>query len=268
MKRTIAVAVTLFLAGAISAEEIVYNKMDQWTHPNSTVTTSLTDKGDGILSAAGGLSLFSTPAVLVDPAKKYSVSGTFRKTAGEEAPVYFGWAFFDKDGRYFDNAQVNAVKGSDTELLEALEKGGRELIIKEGSGWSHFQGKYIACNTDPSYKDLPNFNLITEGIESVKQVDGKWVVTLKNPSKTDLPVGTKVRLHQPGGTVYFADNRKPKDRWITFKSGPVSGISAKPGLSAAQFPVGTARVKILIFLNYGKKSDTITEFKNIKLMID
>ncbi len=266
MKRTIAVAIALFLAGTLSAEEIVYNKTDQWTHPNPKI--SLTEKGDGILSAAGNMSLFSTPAITVDPARKYSVVGTFRKTDGKEAPLYFGWAFFDKDGRYFDNAQVNVVTGSDTELVTMLEKGGRELKIKDGAGWSNFKGRVIAWNTDPSYKDLPNFNLIQQNIESVKQADGAWIVTLPQPSKTELPAGTKVRLHTPGGSVYFASNRKLRSHWITFKSKSISGISTKPGLGANCFPMGTVSVKILLFLNYGQKADTITEFKNIKVAIE
>lgn len=269
MNKNIACIAAVFLSGILSAEEFNYSKTEHFAHSNPAVKLPLTDKGEGVISASGNMAFYSTPAVPVDPAKKYTITGTFRKTAGAEAPVFFGWAYYDKDGRYFDNAQVNVVKGSDTELVEALEKGSTELVLKDGSAWSGcFQGKHIAFNTDPSYKDLPNFNLFTEGIESVKQADGKWLVTLKKPSKAAYPAGTKCRIHQPGGTVYIAANRKPKERWITFKSAPVSGIKTTPGLSNTQFPVGTASVKILLFVNYGKANDTTTEFKDIKLTVE
>ncbi len=265
MKKLFLTAAAMMTASALPAQQRTFNQTEDWLVGGSKL--KLEQKADGALSGAGPMVLTTKDFIVIDPVRRYSLSGTFRKVSGENVPLYFGFQLYDKNGREFNLAQVNAVRGTDTELAEPLAKGGRVLKITDGSRWNNVAGKRIVWNTDPSFSDLPNFNVLGIEIESVKQEDRSWTVTLKTPVSAALPAGTKLRLHQPGGTLYYDVIRDLGADWKTIR-GVSKGIDTKPGIRGSIFPVGTFKVKLLLILNLGKKEDAVTEIKDVMLSIE
>ena len=267
MKKHVLLMALLAAAGLVSAAEIEYGTPEKWSTMNSRIKYQPESKEDGILAVKGSYLFYSDPAVQLSPEKKYRISGSFRKGGTEPASIYFGLAFFDEKGRRFDLANSNAVKQSDTELAAEAKKGDTVFRIKNGAGWQKFQGCVIALNTAADYSDLPNFNLIRNPIKSVTEADGSWTVTLTKPLTADIPAGTALRLHRPGGTFYVAINRKLRAGWLKFDSRVLSGITNGPGLfNNGLFPRGTAAFRVLIIANLGLKKESTVEFKEVKLI--
>jgi len=267
MKRTI-LLMSLFAAATLgSAAEITYDAPGKWTNLRARRKYQPEAKEDGVLAVSGSRRLFTDPAVPVDPEQKYRISGSFRQGGTEPASIYFGIAFYDEKGRYFDFANSNAVPNSDTELTAAAKKGDTELRIKNGTGWQKFKGTAIALNTAPDYSDLPNFNLIRIPIQSVTEAEGVWTVTLSKPLSADIPAGTALRLHRPGGTFYAAANRKLRKRWLGFESKIFSGITKGRGIGdKGLFPRGTAAFRIMIITRSGPEKENAVEFKDVKII--
>ena len=267
MKRTILLMVLFVGAAVVSATEINYDSPGKWTNLLSRKKYQPEAKEGGVLAVSGSRYIYSEPAVPVDQEKKYRITGSFRQAGSEPASIYFGLAFYDEKGRYFDLANSNAVPNSDTELTATAKKGDTTLKIKNGTGWQKFKGTVIALNTAPDYSDLPNFNLIRIPIQSVTEAGGVWIVTLSKPLPADIPAGTALRLHSPGGTFYAAANRKLRKRWLVFESKVLSGITRGRGIGdKGMFPRGTAAFRILIITRSGPKKENAVEFKDVKII--
>lgn len=267
MKKTFLMMSVLAAASLGSAAEIDYAAPEKWNPMNSRIKYRPETKEDGILAVKGYYFFYSDPEVKFSPEKKYRISGSFRKGGTEPASVYFGLVFFDEKGRRFDLANSNALPKSDTELAAEAKKGDTVFQIKDGTGWQKFQGCVIALNTAQDYSDLPNFNLIRIPIKSVTETDGSWTVTLSKPLPDNIPAGTTLRLHRPGGTFYAAVNRKLRTGWLKFDSRVLSGITNGPGLGEkGLFPRGAVTIRILIIANLGLKKESTVEFKEVKLI--
>ena len=267
MKKHVLLMALLAAAGLVSAAENVYNAPEKWSAMHPRIKYQPEDKGDGVLAVPGYHFIYSDPAVKFSPEKKYRMTGSFRKAGEEPASIYFGLAFFDEKGRRFDLANSNAVPKSDTEVTAEAKKGDTEIRIKDGSGWKKFKSTIIAFNTAPDYSDLPNFNLIRIPIKSVTEADGGCTVTLTRPLPVNIPAGTTVRLHLPGGTVYFAVNRKLGADWQKFDSRVFSGITKGAGMGVGGlFPRGTVEFRVLLITNLGLKKSSTLEFKDVKII--
>lgn len=220
-------AATLTASTLFAQESTPLSGLDDWVG----YKTNLTKKDGGIIEAKGQSLLRSTKILDFSPDKKYYISGEFRSSVdGEEAKIFFGFFTLDKNGKTFDCAQVNALPGTDTEISADAQKGSLEIKVKDASKWMT-QGSTIIYNTDPSYSDLPNYNQLTNALESITSSGDVWTIKLKTPLQLDLAIGTKVRLHIPGGAMYTAaSNKKLNGEWQKF-SGFAAGILNKPGLN-------------------------------------
>ena len=260
MKKNIIFA-ALFLTGILAAETI---DLTQPVH--FSPAKNITAGENGLLTLKGPVATYSTKVFDLDPGKKYTISGDFRQTAGSKPTVlFFGVAPLDKKNRPILTPQTQIIRGTDTVLTADVAFGAKEIRVKDAEKW--LKGYRFAINTDPSYKDLPNFSVIhTTMVSKVKEGDD-WKVTFALPIKIALKKGTPVRQHSLGGAMYAAapSVRIGKD-WKTWK-GTATGLMTTPGYSYNKFPIGTVKVCLVLYVNLGQK-DAVTEVKNLKFIVE
>lgn len=250
----------LFAAGLLAAETITFTKTEQFKP-----TRGISAKEDGTFSFKGRVVTYSSKVFTFDPAKKYTVSGDFRQVAGKTpAVLFFGLSPLDKNGREILTPNTQIFPGSDSVLTADVAKGAKVIRVKNAAKWR--RGYRFAINTDPSLKDLPNFNIIYSEMVSAVKDGSDWKVTLNRPIAIPLKKGINIRQHGLGGAMYPAAPavRLNKD-WKTYK-GTATGIFKTHGYSYKKFPTGTVKVRLLIFANLGQ-NDAVTEVKNLTLTI-
>lgn len=260
MKKMILSPLILMACAVLAAEEKPLNSAADFTGNVNQVSFK-----EKVMEAKGRTNLWSSKIMEVTPDKVYYVSGEFRQAAGEKpAKIYFGFQPLDQKNRPITASQVCVIRGTDTEVAEDCPKGSLQLKVKDASKWAKY--RRIVFHTDPGYKDLPNFNQILNPVASIENQDGVWIVTFKTKLQVSLPKGTGVRQHLAGGSMYAADGKPMRDEWLEF-SGRASGIKKDPGYAKTIFPVGTRKVKMLLFLNYGSP-DSVSEIRNLSFEAD
>lgn len=213
----------------------------------------------------GPASLFLAKAIPVDPAKKYKLSGKFRAKDGTSPSIlYFGYAPYDAKNTPIAPRMVCCFQGAFTELTEPAKVGDTVLKVKDASKWNN-QAKFsvVAFNAKEDFSDLPNHDLVDALQGKIENNNGVWQIALKAPLKKAYAEGTKIRHHMDSGTyIYNAGaGRKTSADWQTF-SGIISG-QAKSGNPVNQWWAGTKNANVVLLLNFGAKSDSATEFKDI-----
>lgn len=191
--------------------------------------------------------VFSTKQYEIDPAATYVLSGKFRKLAENvKVPLYFGFALYDKNGKWIHGMEATPYPTTETVLTEAAKKGSRILKVKDASKWRK-QTPYIAFNVKSDLSDLPNRDISPAIVHCVKKGD-VWQITLRYGLKKDYPAGTKVRQQSGPPYRYICSGRQLKTDWTTFKSGRIKGFGTKH----TQFWNGAKYIKIVIFSNIGR----------------
>ena len=257
MKKVILFA-SVLVAGLLSAETLTITKPEQIT-PSKNIMAD--DKG--VLTFKGTSYSYSTQIFDFDPSKKYTVSGDFRQVAGKSsAVIFFGFQPLAANNREILMPHTQIIPGTDTELTADVAPGAKEIRVKNAAKWR--KGYRFAVNTDPALKDLPNFSVIHSNSLAAVQEGDDWKVTFAQPIRIALKKGTRVRQHGLGGAMYPAAPAVRISReWKTY-AGSASGIYKTHGYTYNKFPIGTAKVKMIIFVNYGQK-DAVTEVKNLTL---
>ena len=260
MKKVIIFA-SVLAAGLLAAETLNITTSAQIT-PSRNVTAD----AKGVLTFKGSCASYSTQIFDFDPAKKYTVSGDFRQIAGKTpAVLFFGFQPLTAQNREILIPNTQIIPGTDTELTADVAFGAKELRVKDASKWR--KGYRFAINTDPSLKDLPNFNVIQSASLSMTKEGDDWKVTFAQPIRIALKKGTRVRQHGLGGAMYpAAPAVRINGNWKTYK-GTASGILKTHGYTYNKFPLGTAKVRMIIFVNLGQK-DAVTEVKNLTLKVE
>ena len=256
MKKT-ALLLAILTAGLVAASDSSITTPEQLTS-----SKNFTAKEGNILEVKGMTTAYSKKVFDFDPAKTYSVSADFRQISGKTpAVLFFGFQPLDKSNRQILTPHTQIVANTDTVLTATAEKGAKVLEVKDASKW--IKGVRFAINTDPGLKDLPNYSVIYTNVSAVEKSGDNWKVSLSHPLPLTLKSGTTIRQHRAGGAMYpAAPAIRISKQWKTF-AGKASGKLNGPGYSGTKFPVGTVKVQMLLFVNYGQK-DAVTEIRNLE----
>lgn len=222
---------------------------------------------NGIFVCKGSsVTVLSDKAFLVDPAKKYRISGTFRAKPGTEPAVFcFGYVPYNAKNARIVTAAVNGFPDTETELAEAAKIGDTVLKVKDASKWNMKENYgVVAFNVKPNFDDLPNDEFADVVPGKIENKNDVWEITLNAPLKKAFVQGTGIRqqTHRGSTCIYNgAAGRKTSGDWQTF-SGIITGI-AKTGNTTTQWWPGTKSARILILANLNAKNNPETEFKDI-----
>lgn len=250
----------LAAAGMLAAQEVIsLTKPADFNVPKRIVQTedAFSFKGTGLI--------LSAKSFVLDPAKKYEISGEFCQKDGKQVMAYLGFAPFDAKNRSITANMVNVVKNTLTEVAEDAKKGDQVIKVKDASKWNtKLKYSYIAFDAKEDYSDLPNRSRIPTVVPNAKQNGEVWEILLKKPLTKDVAAGTTVRQQLDGGSFIYTGGygKLTAGKWVTRK-GVISGI-ATFGNPAKKIWKGTEKVKVLILFTQGdKNSETI--FRNIKV---
>ena len=224
--------------------------------------------GESVLFKGNG-TLLSAQKLVLDPAKKYQISGEFRLKDGQEGAIsgniYFGYVPYDANNKEIHPFSLIVVPKSATVIAKEAKKGDKVVYVKDASKWN-MKTPYggIAFNVKDDYSDLPNRDVIGVRKGNIKQNGDVWEITLNKPLTKDIAEGTKVRQQMSGATyIYNSPTRKAKSDWGK-RTGVISGRIAKTGNPSNQLWPGTAYVRVMVLVSGGKPTDVL-EMKNIKV---
>ena len=180
--------------------------------------------------------------------------------------LLLGIVSFDKNKKEITVISASPAKGTDTMLTENCTPEDNIIKVKDASTWKTTGSTYIAFETDPDLKDLPNYNYTFSEIESITQKNGYWEIKLKNLCGKDFQEGTKVRQHLNGNTYVYVVNTQilPGRDWQSAE-GIINGVSDSSftPFNIKNLRPGTAFVKIAII---GTPSNKFL-FKNINFSL-
>lgn len=244
---TVALAVSAFVLAA---------------EPVTLTGDAVVPSSDGAMELVPGKRVWTQEMVPVDPAKSYILSGEFRtvKEPGTNSPaVFLGVISYDAKKRHIARSMVDAIEGTETELVAPAAKGDKTLIVKDASKWIKTPSAFaIAFDVQPEYADLPNRKLAML-ITKIEQVENGWKVDFSIPLKADYPAGTPVRQHREGSYCWCGLNNKviSGEEWTAAGSSVTGEYSVGAGYK--KFWKGTRFVKIVLFCSKGSK----LEFRNL-----
>jgi len=144
---------------------------------------------------------------------------------------------------------VSAIKGTDTVLAEDCTPEDKIIKVKDASAWKTDGISNVAFETDPEFKDLPNYNYTISNIESISRQGNIWEIKLKEACGRDYLAGTAIRQHYNGNTFVYPVISKlaPNSEWIKLE-GTIKQSSKKitPPYNIEYLRQGSAFVKITI----------------------
>ena len=227
---------------------------------------------DGVTgSAANGREMIGRRFV-VDPGKRYRLSGEFRCTGvpgNRLENFFFGFAPYAESNIAIAPETIRPMSPDIFRLAKAVNPGDLEITVK-GADWKIDTAfRCIAFDAAPDFGDLPNFNLsprIKKGSEK-RNPDGTLTVGLSAPMTFARPAGTAVRLHSGDALHIYAaaKNAVLTGQWQSF-SGIVSGEAVR-GAVHDRWWHGT-RSAAPIFRYAGKPvPEGMVEFRNIQVEI-
>ena len=255
-------AAAMIAAGTLAAQDQTFNSAEDWGK-NKALSCK-----DGVIKIQGQAAAWTAVGkkFKIDPTKTYTITASVRAVNNqnnEKSLVYVGFNVLDKQGKVIGASNVAVVPGTMTELAANVEKGATTVLVKDGS---KFPKGAISIVTDvkEDLSDLPNRNIIANGITSVVQKENGWEITLSRPVYRVAKAGKAVRAHRMGGYMYPAGGKLVGSEWITI-TGSVKGMN-KSGWSNNVWPVGADQAQLVILSNWQKKQ-LDTEYKDIKLTI-
>ncbi len=222
---------------------------------------------DQVFTVRKNATLLSNRTLILDPAKKYRLSGEFRCIQGKSPDVYLGYAPRDAKNRQIRPACVLSQKDSLTELAADAEAGGKVLKVRDASKWDTvFPYINVAFNAKEDFSDLPNFEVFPIKKNSIKKAGDVWEITLETALRKAYPAGTKIRQQKDSATyIYNASAGPVKQEWTT-RTGVLSGEVLKEMNATVYNKLwpGTKSVQVLVMF-LGGTPDSVVEFRNIKV---
>ena len=266
MKKIFAAVVSVAaLSGSLFADGVEFKleKPADWVKHNAVKWVG---KDKDVMEVTGPAGLYSVKMFDVVPGKVYKLEADVKMLSGEEAPTFFGFKLFDKQGREIAAHMVNVRPGSETTVVKAVKAGDKMMIVKANPLWT--PGFYaIALNAKKDFSDLPNFDVL---IPSKVTPKGQEIeIQFKTPVGKDIPAGTVVRAHTGGGYMYTGGfkNIKPGQS-VEFK-GRAKGFS-KYNMNGVSFAPGAAKAQVIMLVNWkwSYKQKSVTQIKDVELEIE
>jgi hypothetical protein len=136
----------------------------------------------------------------VNPKQMYRLSG---EVSGNDASkMRVSMSFFAEDGAEIRSFWLNAVAGTETEMIEDCT-GGNTLFVKDASKWVQpSKAPIVVFHAKPDLSDLPNRRIAYYVKTITKEADGRWALTFDRPLRK-YPRGTVIRQHEDGGNMGF-----------------------------------------------------------------
>ncbi|MBR2723433.1 MAG: hypothetical protein IKB77_03785 [Lentisphaeria bacterium] len=207
---------------------------------------------DGKIIAKSGTALVGKKAFVPEAGKTYTLSMEINriKEDAKNPTVLFGFEGLDANGKVLPVYSYQYNLNSVTELAADAKKGDTQIRIKKRTGW--FQGSdfRIVADAKEDNSDIPNTNLIANGVKKIVKDGEVFVVTLNKPLVKDVASGTKVRQHLAGGYFYFSPDVKINTDNVYRVKSSVKGFNTGRMNYKKGFPKGVSQWRLVILANW------------------
>jgi hypothetical protein len=207
-------------------------------------------------------------SIKVNTNKMYKLSGKFKTLSTKGNRFFFGITPHAASGKHILGHHVNFYKNTETELVKSCKPIDTIIYVKNAINWQKSKNACVAFNVDKSgkFKDLPNYNTTTLGIDKIEKKHNFWKIYLSKPCGKEYPIGIKVREHlNSSSNLYVPCNYVELSmEWQAF-AGLFTALSGFDNDTIERLPPGTKYVNITIIANYTKDKNPITNFSDIKL---
>jgi prepilin-type N-terminal cleavage/methylation domain-containing protein len=218
----------------------------------------------------------------IEPWKTYELGWYFRSQWSTQSILYFGFMEFDENFVPILNHHVNAIPGTDTTLVQAVNATDTSIVIQDVGGttcakWSshpYFSTLWlITFDTDDSgkYNDLPNRTQsqllyispkVYSAFTSMVDNGSTCILTSSTSIGVSRPAWTKIRMHIPWWSYNYiaAEGSFVPNTW-TYYSWKVYGEQIF-WANSNYFRRGTRFIKLFVIPNYGQWSAPILQWDN------
>lgn len=257
-------AVCAFGAFALCAEVINLSDVSNWnffqTKPGFKDGKYIVSRGSGFRSKK----LFT-----MDPNKTYTLSMDINriKEDAKNPTILFGFEAADANGKVLPVYSYQYNANSLTEVVADAKKGDASIRIKNRTGWYQSSDYRVVADAKEDFSDIPNTNLIANGVKKIEKDGDAFVVTLSNPLLKDVAAGTKVRQHLAGGYFYIHPSIKINTDNVYRVKSSVKGLHKGHLAYKKGFPYGVPQWRIIILANWNW-SKAGMEISNINLTVE
>lgn len=203
--------------------------------------------------------------IIIDPTKKYRISGKFRSVPGSEnLKIMFGLAYFDQDGKKLNPVSLNPIPDSSFTLADEAVAGTKEIKVKSKHNKFH-KGSYIVFNAREDLKDLPNSEISqVASVSNQKNDKNLFSIVLKRGLPRTYSRGTKMRVHGYKGPLLVGMKKFTPltQKWQEFSN----TISAQENKADLLWDINAtcAAPIILDYWHKGAEKEKL-QFKDIKI---
>ncbi len=257
--RNLAVLAVLSAGVLYGAEKIDLNSVNAWERQYG-----VTEK-EGILSVPGKCSFTMKEFFMVDPAKTYTLTVSARSGNGQKASFMPTVSQYDAKGRLIHVSHTKTIPGTFTELAAPCKAGDTLLTVKNAEKWQKGKLLVLAFHAKEDNSDLPNYTLAWNTVKNIEKKGDVWEVRLTRALPFAATAGTKLRLHENGGSMYPAGGCFTDKSWRTLK-GVIKGAE-KNSYSNNRWAPGTVKARLHFLMNHSNEN-AVTELKNIFIEIE
>ncbi len=219
---------------------------------------------DNKLRIAGSCTLLFELEMPVDQSKLYKLKAKVRLTNGKDVRFHFGFIPFSSAGKRITSRSVNPV-GPPSRLSRECKPLDTEIWLRDAGNWQKGSNICIAAQAASDKNELPNFNLSSLGIRSLKCIGNEWRVIMQSPCRVHWPANTTVRQHEAswGGMYALRTRIAVQAEWKEVE-GFILG-SSKKLLSHNLWWPGTAKANVVCILDTPNDSNVVFEVDWLKI---
>ena len=148
---------------------------------------------------------FAKKSFPIDAEKKYIFKYTIVNNSDKTVTVYVGLDLLDANKKAHPSWCWQTNPATLTEVVADAAKGDTELKVKNGAAWIKTPASVIVRTDKSDFSDIPVSpkQQIADNIVKITKEGSVWIFTLKNPLKSDVAAGTKIRQHWLSGYYYL-----------------------------------------------------------------
>ena len=231
----------------LSAENVNLSDASNWTFFQTKPGFK-----DGKYIVSRGSGFRSKKLFTIDPNKTYTLSMDVKriKEDAKNPSLLFGFEAADANGKVLPVYSYQYNANSLTEVVADAKKGDASIRIKNRTGWYQSSDFRIVADAKEDFSDIPNTNLIANGVKKIAKDGDAFVVTLSKPLLKDVAAGTKVREHLAGGYFYINPSIKINTDNVYRVKSAVKGLHKGRMDRTKGFPYGVPQWRIIILANW------------------
>lgn len=152
--------------------------------------------GDNAFTVTGKQSRTFTKKNILTSNNTITTSAKIKNLGVTPTRIYFGFAMYDKHGTNLIAKHFPYDIHDKTLTVVSSSDGSDKIIVNTYPKWA--MNCHLALNAQDDFSDIPSTVFVNGNIKDVKCLEnGQGEITMTQPLKTALPIGSKIRINGP-----------------------------------------------------------------------